>query len=85
MRMHIDVYGKPQCPLCDEALELLEQLSPRFGFELELHNVWADPVLFEKFRYRVPVLVVDGQERLALRFSLLELEAALLASKGPTS
>ena len=83
MPTEIHVYGKPGCPLCDEALELLEDTAPRFSFELVRHNILEDPGLFEKYRYLVPVVVIDGIERLSLKFDPTELEAALIAAKVP--
>jgi glutaredoxin len=83
MPTEIHVYGKPGCPLCDEALESLEDMSARFSLEVVRHNILEDQALFEKYRYLVPVVVIDGIERLRLKFDLKELEAALIASKVP--
>jgi glutaredoxin len=83
MPTEIHVYGKPGCPLCDEALELLEDMSARFSLELVRHNVLADEALFEKYRYLVPVVVIGGIERLSLKFDASQLEAALIAAEVP--
>ena len=83
MPTEIHVYGKPGCSLCDEALELLDDTSARFSFVIVRHNIFEDLAVFEKYRYLVPVIVIDGIERLSLRFDLQELEAALLASQVP--
>jgi glutaredoxin len=83
MPVLIHVYGKPGCPACDEALELLDDTSARFSFEVVRHNIRESPALFEQYRYTVPVLVIDGIERLRSRFDPQELEAALLASQVP--
>ena len=83
MPTEIHVYGKPGCSLCDEALELLDDTSARFVFTIVSHNIREDAAVFEKYRFLVPVLVIDGIERLSLRFDLQELEAALLASQVP--
>ena len=83
MPPEIHVYGKPGCSLCDEALELLDDTSARFSFVVVRHNILEDSGLFEKYRYLVPVVVIDGIERLQLRFDHQELEAALLVSKVP--
>ena len=83
MPTEIHVYGKPGCPLCDDALEVLEDIGTRFSFEVVRHNILEDAALFEKYRYLVPVVVIDGIERLRLKFDLKELEAALIASKVP--
>ena len=83
MPPEINVYGKPGCSLCDEALELLDDTSARFSFVVRRHNILEDVALFEKYRDRVPVVVIGGIERLELRFDMHELEAALIASQVP--
>ena len=81
MPTEIHVYGKPGCSACEDALELLDDTSARFDFVVVRHNIRAHEALFEKYRYLVPVVVIDGIERLQLKFDLQELEAALLASQ----
>ena len=83
MPTEIHVYGKPGCSLCDEVLDLLDDTASRFHFEVVRHNILEDPLLFEKYRYLVPVVFIDGIERLRSRFDPQELEAALLVSKVP--
>ena len=78
------VYGKPGCQLCDEAVDLLDEAAERFVFEVQRVNILEDQDLFEKYRYLVPVLRIDGIQRLTLRFNLQELEAALRASQVPS-
>lgn len=79
--MHVVVYRKPGCPLCDEAEELLEDARAAAGFELELRNILERDDWFSTYRYRIPVVVIDGIERLELRFSAQELDAALSAAR----
>lgn len=81
--VEIIVYLKPGCSLCDEALELLDEARERYRFTVRTENIRAEPGLFEKYRFHVPVLVMGGIERLRSRFDRQELEAALLASGCP--
>jgi len=81
MPLQINVYGKPGCQLCDEALALFDDVSPDFKFELTVHNILERQDWFEKYRYLVPVVIIDGIQRLSLRFDSQELEAALRASQ----
>jgi hypothetical protein len=67
----ITLYAKAGCHLCDEAREHLEDLladvrARRGGEVVELAEVdiRGDPALFERYRYRIPVIAVDGVERL---------------------
>jgi glutaredoxin len=83
MPKQIDFYGKPGCPLCDEGEEVCADLSDRFVFELKKHNILEDEALFARYRYAVPVVVIDGIERARLRFNEQELEAAFTAAQVP--
>lgn len=61
----VTLYSKAGCHLCDEAREYLEDVAadePAQSFELREVDIRRDPDLFERYRYRVPVIVVDGVE-----------------------
>lgn len=77
MPKQIDFYGKPGCPLCDEGEEVLADLADRFDFVVIKHNILEDEALFARYRYAVPVVVIDGIERARLRFNAAQVEAAL--------
>lgn len=78
--MRVEIYTKPDCPLCDEGKELVEQAQDVHGFELVLHNILERDDWFAAHRYFVPVVVIDGRRALALRFTPADLEAALKAT-----
>ncbi len=60
----IILYSKPGCCLCDQAREYLEDLASERELELREIDIRRDPDLFERYRYRIPVIAVDGVERL---------------------
>jgi len=63
----ITLYAKAGCHLCDEAREYLEELVARHGgdeVELAEVDIRRDDAVFERYRYRIPVIAVDGVERL---------------------
>ena len=62
--MKIILYSKAGCHLCDEARDHLEDLAADHPFELDEIDIRRDEALFERYRYRIPVIVVDGVERL---------------------
>lgn len=78
--MRVEIYTRPSCPLCDEALELLRDAAQQWRFELSEVNILADEALFHRHRYQVPVVVIDGVERLRLRFTAEDVAAALRAA-----
>lgn len=70
--MHVvTLYAKAGCHLCDEARAYLEDALTDLGQEVDLReaDIRTDPELFERYRYRIPVIVVDGDERLEGRIS----------------
>jgi len=81
--MHVVVYRKPGCSLCDDADELLALAHEKWRFTLEARNILEREDWFSAHRYRVPVVIIDGIERLTLRFSSQQLEAALTAAEEP--
>lgn len=54
------LYSKPTCHLCDEAAEILTALAPEISFTWDLVNIELDASLFERYRYKIPVLEVEG-------------------------
>ena len=60
----ITLYAKAGCHLCDEAREYLENAAADHDFELLEMDIRRDPDLFERYRYRIPVITVNGVERL---------------------
>lgn len=75
--MKLELYTKSRCSLCDHALELLEDARRRHPFELEVHDIRSSPALYERFRHLIPVVAVDGEVALTLRFSAQDLERLL--------
>ncbi len=67
----VTLYAKAGCHLCDEARAYLEDAVSDLNRELDLRemDIRRDPELFERYRYRIPVITVDGAERLEGRIS----------------
>jgi hypothetical protein len=81
----VTLYAKAGCHLCDEARECLEELVARLPagtVELAEIDIRRDEALFERYRYRIPVITVDGAERLEGRIAPEEV-AALLDVRPP--
>jgi len=56
------VYGKPDCTLCDKATAILERLRAEFAYRVEHVDITENADLFARYRYRIPVVAVDGRE-----------------------
>ena len=54
------LYTRPGCHLCEELKDDLNALKPTVHFTLTERNIEDDPTLWERFRYLIPVLDVEG-------------------------
>lgn len=83
--MRVEFYTKPECPLCDEGHEIVEEVCRKLAQDWTQVSIFSSEELYQRFRYLVPVLCVDGRVVATLRFNARELEATLLACPGPMS
>ena len=55
------LYGRPECHLCDEARDILQELIARAGdVEMQELNIEEDEGLLRSFLERIPVIELDG-------------------------
>lgn len=73
---HVRLYGRPGCCLCDDVVPLLEQLRAEFDYVLEQINIDSDIVLKDKLCCQIPVVTINGGNRVALRITLPRLRRA---------
>jgi len=53
-------YTKPGCHLCEQAEELLEALAEECPLDLEVVDITTDIDIFDRYRYEIPVVAVEG-------------------------
>ncbi|MCB0074269.1 MAG: glutaredoxin family protein [Caldilineaceae bacterium] len=59
--MHVTLWSKPDCPLCDELKADLLAMQEEIGFSLEERNIQEDAAAWARFQYLIPVLdIADG-------------------------
>lgn len=71
--MHVRLYTREGCHLCDEALELLQ----RHGLQPEMVDIDADAELRMLHDQWVPVVEIDGQIRFRGRVDAILLQRIL--------
>jgi hypothetical protein len=58
------LYMKPECHLCEIARGWLEEFAADpdtfTAFSLDEVDIRLDPAIFEQYRYRIPVITLDG-------------------------
>ena len=75
-KLAVTFYTKAGCHLCDEAREMLEELAEQHDYTLTEKDIRGDMALFELYRYRIPVIVIDQDILLEGRIDEQELKAA---------
>lgn len=58
----VTLYSKADCHLCDIMKERLEKIRKRIPFNLETIDITAIPELFETYKNRIPVILINGWE-----------------------
>jgi glutaredoxin len=73
----VRMYSRPGCHLCDEAREMILALRERVPFAFEEVDVSGDDELELAYGIRIPVVLVDAEERFETAVDREELEAVL--------
>lgn len=55
----VTFYTKAGCHLCDDARELLDEVATQTEYDLTEIDIRRDMDLFELYRYRIPVVMIN--------------------------
>ncbi|WP_409302649.1 glutaredoxin family protein [Peribacillus sp. SCS-155] len=55
------LYSRGNCPLCDKAKLILEEIREESGLTYEEIDIYSDDELIEKYALMIPVLELNGQ------------------------
>ena len=58
----VTLYRAEGCHLCESAERVVLGVQAEVPFELESVDITGDPELESRYRERIPVLAVDGEE-----------------------
>jgi len=58
----VEILTKKDCCLCEEIKEVVNRVLPDYPAKLVITDIESDPMLYEKFRERIPVLRINGVE-----------------------
>lgn len=79
----VRLYSRPGCHLCERAEELLETIATECPIDLEVIDITTDPDLFERFRYEIPVVAVEGGGMVGGRIGIDDLRRVLRLRQPP--
>lgn len=66
------IYSRPGCHLCEEAKKVIEASGYRGEYTLEEINIESDAELLRRYRYDVPVIMINGKEAFRHRVAAQE-------------
>jgi glutaredoxin len=75
--VHVVLYSRDGCHLCDEARRVLVAEQGRTPFDLEEIDIETSSDLVREYGIRIPVVVVDGREAFEYTVDAEELAAIL--------
>jgi len=70
-------YTKPQCGLCDDVKDVIDEARAMIEFEVEIRNILDDAADYERYKHDIPVVLLNGREIARHRMTLPQLLAAL--------
>ena len=71
------MYSRPGCGLCDRAREVILRERERTPFAYHEVDITGDDVLELEYGIRIPVVLVDGQERFEISVDARSLAEAV--------
>ena len=60
--VQVRFYTKAGCHLCEEARDMLEDVAALTEFDLTEIDIRSDLEIFERYRYRIPVIIVGDED-----------------------
>jgi glutaredoxin len=72
----VTFYTKAGCHLCEEARDMLDDIAAQTVYELTEIDIRSDTDLFEQYRDRIPVIVIDDDTILEGRIAFRNLASA---------
>jgi hypothetical protein len=62
---------------------VLFSLGDEFEIQFEEVDILSDPDLYERYKYVIPVMIIDGKVKLEARIDAQKLRRALAEGYGP--
>jgi hypothetical protein len=77
------LYTKPGCHLCEPVADAIARAAKVRSFHSLTRNILDDPADFERYRYAIPVVTVNGLEIARYRLTQMQLIEALDRAAAP--
>ena len=81
-KIEVIFYTKAGCHICEDARALLEEAAETIEYALTEIDIRSDREVFERYRYRIPVMLINQETLLEGRIEEQELTRALQEAQG---
>ena len=81
-KVKVVFYTKAGCHLCEDARELLEEVAEGTEYALTEIDIRTDMAIFDLYRYRIPVIIINQENLLEGRIDANELTQAFKQAAG---
>jgi hypothetical protein len=68
----VEIYSKEKCHLCEEAKSVIKKVKMDTDFDFSIIDITLDPDIFEKYKYEIPVININGV--IAFKYNVTEAE-----------
>jgi riboflavin kinase/FMN adenylyltransferase len=75
--IHVEIYSRPGCHLCDDAKLAVQRFVTRYPIRLTVTDVDRTEALRARFGSEIPVVFINGEEAFRHRVNEIELERTL--------
>jgi glutaredoxin len=82
MKVQVTLYSKPGCHLCDEMKSEIARAHCAEVFDLKEVNIESDPELLARYRFDIPVLLIDGVEAFRHRLTADEFRERVMTANA---
>jgi glutaredoxin len=65
--IRVEIYGKRDCRLCDDAKATLIRVRREVPFELDEIDIESTPELYESYKERIPLILINGHPAFKFR------------------
>jgi len=72
----VTFYTKAGCHLCEDARDMLEDIAALTTYMLTEIDIRSEAAIFEQYRYRIPVIIIDDETIIEGRIEFRDLAKA---------
>ena len=81
--MHLTIYSKPGCHLCDEMKAVVARVAAgKPDISIDEIDISTDPQLAEQYGLEIPVLMIDGRKAAKFRVAEEGLRRLIEGARG---